>query len=180
MILIIGLLVSSTLLFALIVASFSWQNLLVGFILSSVLTWIFRKQIIPRPLPPNDLAFHLVVYFPKLAAYLLVDIFKGTWIMILTTLGIRPLIKPGIVRIPIGVHSPYGVGPVGYFITLSPGSFLVDVDWDAHVMLVHVIDASDPDQVREDAEKYYRLWEYGRHRPKAWQEPAREDEPPHA
>jgi hypothetical protein len=50
---------------------------------------------------------------------------------------------------------------VGYFITLSPGSFLVDVDWDAGEMLVHVIDASDPEAVRRDAEKYYRLWEYG-------------------
>jgi multicomponent Na+:H+ antiporter subunit E len=170
MILVIALLMSSTVVFALTVASFSWQNLLLGFVLSAALTWIFRKQMIPRPLPSDDLAFHLLVYSPKLLWYLFVDIMKGTWLMILTTLGIRPLNKPGIVRIPLHTHSHYGVGPVGYFITLSPGSFMVDVDWDAGVMLVHVIDASDPDQVREDAEKYYRLWEYGRHVPLPWKE----------
>jgi multicomponent Na+:H+ antiporter subunit E len=180
MILLIGLLLGSTAVFAMMVASFSWQNLLLGFAIASSLTWMFRRQVVPKPLPPNDLAAHLVIYSPKLAWYLFVDILKGTWIMILTTLGIRPLNKPGIVRIPLHTHSHYGVGPVGYFITLSPGSFMVDIDWDEGVMLVHVIDASDPDQVRMDAEKYYRLWEYGRHVPLPWMTPEDKERQPDA
>lgn len=166
MILVIGILASSTLVFGMMTADFSWQNLVLGFVISLVLLWSFRKQVIPRPLPLSGFALHLVIYAPVLVWYLLIDILKGTWIVTLTTLGIRPLRKPGIVTLPIGRHSPYGVGPVGYFLTLSPGSFLVEVDWDAREMLVHVIDASNPEAVRRDAEKYYRLWEYGNYAPR--------------
>lgn len=180
MILILGLVIGSTAVFCLMIASFSWQNVLLALGISALFTRIFRRQVIPRPLPPNDLALHLLVYSPKLFWYLLIDILKGTWQIVTITLGLRPLRKPGIVKVPIGVHSPYGVGPVGYFITLSPGSFMVDVDWDERVMLIHVIDASDPDQIREDAEKYYRLWEYGRHAPIAWAEPHDEEGPRNA
>lgn len=180
MILIIGILTTSTVIFALMTADFTWQNLLVGFAISLAFLWMLRKQVIPRPLPPNGFALHLLIYVPVLMWYLFIDILKGTWIVSLTTLGIRPLRKPGIVKLPIGMHSPYGVGPVGYFVTLSPGSFMVDVDWDAREMLIHVIDASDPDAVRRDAEKYYRLWEYGDYLPRAWDEMGQEEEEPRA
>ena len=180
MILILGLVIGSAVVFALTIASFAWQNVVLAVGISALFTWIFRRQVIPRPLPPNDLALHLLVYAPKLCWYLLVDILKGTWQVAMITLGLQPLRQPGIVKLPLGVHSPYGVGPVGYFITLSPGSFMVDVDWDERVMLIHVIDASDPDRVRADAEKYYKLWEYGRYVPTGWVEPEDEEEAPRA
>lgn len=160
MMLIIGTILASTIIFGLMTADLSWQNLLVGLAISSGTLWLFRKESLPRPLPPNGFALHVIKTSPLLFWYLLTDILQGTWIVVQTTLGWRELRKPGIVKMPVGKHSPYGVGPVGYFITLSPGSFMVDVDWEAREMLVHVLDASDPDQVREDAEKYYKLWEH--------------------
>ncbi len=180
MILITGVLASSTLIFALMTADFGWQNLLVGFVISLSLLWVFRAQVLPRPLPPAGFALHLIVYSPVLLWYLLIDILKGTYQVAVITLGIRPLRRPGIVNLPIGRHSPYGVGPVGFFVTLSPGSFMIDIDWDAQEMLVHVIDASDPDAVRRDAEKYYRLWEYGAYNPHARFEEHGKDDQSHA
>lgn len=165
MILAIGIWAMATALFCAVIGDFGWQNLIVGGAISSVLVWMFRKQVIPSPPPPMGLALHLLLYVPVLAYYLFIDILRGTYQVITTTLGIRPLEHPGIVRIPLETHSPYGVGPVGFFITLSPGSFLVDVDWENKIMLVHVLDASDPEGVRRDAEKYYRLWEYGEYKP---------------
>lgn len=165
MILQLAILAASTTIFCMIMGSFSWQYIVVGAIISAGLMWMFRDQITPKPAPPAGLSFHIILYLPVLFWYLFIDIFRGTWQVITTTLGVRPLLHPGIVRIPLATHSPYGVGPVGYFITLSPGSFLVDVDWEEKVMLVHVLDASDPDAIRRDAEKYYRLWEYGRYKP---------------
>jgi len=160
MILVIGVLLSSMAVFGLITDDFTWQNMVIAFVLSSGLMFVFRRQVIPDPTPPTGLAFRVMVTAPLLFWYLFVDILKGTYQIVTITLGIRPLAKPGIVKIPITTPSPYSIGPVGYFITLSPGSFMVDIDWDEMMMLVHVIDASDPDQVRRDAEKYYRLWTY--------------------
>ncbi len=165
MILVLGILISSAMVFALVVSDFSWENMVVAFTLAGALLVIFRKQALPRSLPPSGLALHLIIYAPVLFWFLLIDILKGTWQIVTITLGLRPLVQPGIVKIPIGAHSVSGVGPVGFFITLSPGSFLVDIDWTEGVMLVHVIDAHDPDAVRKDAEKYYRLWEYGTYMP---------------
>lgn len=142
------------------IGDFSWQNLVVGSALTGLLMYFFRAQIVPRPLPPVGLSLHILLYSPVLFYYLLIDILKGTWLVIRVSLGIEPLRRPGIIKYPIPTKSHYGAGPVGYFITLSPGSFLVDIDWEANVLLVHVLDASDPDALRRDAERYYRLWEY--------------------
>lgn len=165
MILVLGILISSALIFSLTVSYFSTENTVVALTLSAILVAIFRREVLPRSLPPNGLALHLIIYAPVLLWFLLIDIIKGTWQVLTITVGLRPLVQPGIVKIPIGMHTPAGVGPVGFFVTLSPGTFLVDIDWDEGVMLVHSIDASDPDGVRKDAEKYYRLWEYGTYLP---------------
>lgn len=160
MILILSILFSSTAVFCMVIGNFAWQNMVMGLALSGGLTYMLRQQVVPRPLPPLPLAAHLLIYAPVLIYYLFIDIVKGTWQVATTTLGFEPLHKPGIIKYPIPTSSPYGAGPVGYFITLSPGSFLVDIDWDEKVLLVHVLDASDPDALRRDAEKYFRLWEW--------------------
>ncbi|MCA9834876.1 MAG: Na+/H+ antiporter subunit E [Thermomicrobiales bacterium] len=166
MILLLGIWAASTAIFCMLFGTFSWQYIVVGGVISAGIMWIFKHQITPKPVPDTGLSMHLIVYAPVLIWYLFIDILRGTWQVIMTTLGVRPLRHPGIIKIPLEAHSPYGVGPVGYFITLSPGSFLVDVDWENQVMLVHVLDASDPEAIRRDAEKYYRLWEYGRYQPR--------------
>jgi multisubunit Na+/H+ antiporter MnhE subunit len=177
MILALSIVITSAIVFCLIVTDFSWQNILLALAISSALTYIFRRQVLPRKLPPVGLSLHIIIYSPVLAWYLFIDILKGTYQIVMITLGLRPLVKPGIVKIPIGAHSAYGVGPVGFFITLSPGSFMVDIDWDQRVMLVHVIDATNPDAVRKDAEKYYRLWEYGTYIPEPLKESDEEGTP---
>ena len=83
------------------------------------------------------------------------DIVFGTWRVALVTLGVRPLVSPGLVKVPIGERSPTGVAVAGLALTLSPGEFLVDVDWTERVMLIHVLDASDPEEVRRDHQRFY-------------------------
>ena len=160
MIMLLSIFVSSVAIFCMMVGDFSIQNIVVGIALTGILMHVFRAQVAPRPLPPVGLSMHILLYTPVLFYYLFIDIMKGTWQVVSISLGLKPLRRPGIIKYPIPTKSPYGAGPVGYFITLSPGSFLVDIDWEENVLLVHVLDASDPDALRRDAEKYYRLWEY--------------------
>ena len=160
MTLILGTYAISVATFCLVIGDFSWLNLLIGSVLSLLLMWVFRKQVFPEELPPNAQALHILTFVPVLAYYLLIDIIKGTWQVSRITLGIDDLRRPGIIKVSFENYTHYAVGPIGFFVTLSPGSFLVDVDWDERVLLIHVVDASDPDAVRRDAEKYLRLWEY--------------------
>ncbi len=160
MILLLSLWLTSASVFCLVVGDFTWQNVVLGLVLAGVLIRIFREQVLPKPLPPDGLSFHIILYIPVLMYYLFIDILKGTWQVMRVTLGLEPLRRPGIIKYPIPTKSQYGIGPVGYFITLSPGSFLVDVDLEENVLLVHVLDASNPEALRRDADKYYRLWEW--------------------
>ncbi len=161
-----------TLVYALVLASFAPQDLLMGAFLATSLVWIYRRTLFPKSLPEGEYVLHILAFMPKFLGMLVWDILKGTWQVTTFVVGLKALDHPGIVKIPLGNHSRAGTGIVGLFVTLSPGSFLVDIDWEERVMLVHVIDASNPDTTREDAEKYYRLWEYGTHIPNALEDPA--------
>lgn len=156
-----------TLVYALTLASFDPADLVMGALLGTALLVIYRKTLIGDAHPQGEFVLHLIVYAPKLLWMLTRDILIGTWQVATFVVGIRALDNPGIVRIPLGNHSVGGVGVVGLFVTLSPGSFLVDIDWDAREMLIHFIDASNPDRHLADVEKYYKLWEYGLHLPPA-------------
>lgn len=171
MIFLIIITLGSTLVYALTLASFAPQDLLLGAFLSIGFVGIYRRTLFPMSLPESDYVLHILVFMPKFLGMLVWDIIKGTWQVTTFVIGLKELDHPGIVNIPLGNHSLAGTGIVGLFITLSPGSFLVDIDWEARVMLVHVIDASDPDAIREDADKYYRLWEYGTHVPHTPEDP---------
>jgi multisubunit Na+/H+ antiporter MnhE subunit len=151
--------------YVLALANFAWENIATGLVLATVLVVLFRRAVFSFKTPSTEFVIHILLRSPKFLAYLILDILKGTWQVTLFVLEIRKLEHPGIVKIPFGGHSDEAVGFVGHLITVSPGSFVVDIDWDDRTMLVHYIDASNPKQLREDVEKYYRLWEYGAHIP---------------
>ncbi len=83
------------------------------------------------------------------------EILIGSVRVALIVMGVRKLEHPGIVAVPIGERSKFGVMVTGITTSLAPGSIVLDVDWDRNMMLVHVIDASDPDQVRADMQDLY-------------------------
>lgn len=155
-----------TLTFAMTLASMAWQDLLMGAVLSTVLLLVYRARILPSHKPEAEFVIHLLVRTPVFLWYLAGDILKGTWQVTTYVVGLKKLEHPGIVKVPFRHHSDVAVGFVGHLITISPGSFVVDIDWDDRSMLVHYIDASDPDNLRKGVEKYYKLWEYGSHGPK--------------
>lgn len=151
--------------YCLALASFAWEDAVLGLILSSTLVAIYRKAVFPKVVPDGGYVLHILIHLPRFLWMVLVDVIKGTWLVTTFVAGLRRLDHPGIVKIPLTNHSPAGVGMVGLLVTLSPGSFLVDIDWEERSMLVHYIDASDPVKLRRDAERYYRLWEFGDHMP---------------
>lgn len=155
MILVILVLILLTAVYSLTLASFAWEDVALGLLLAVTLLSLFRRVLLPSPLPSSARTVRAIVMFPQFAFMAIRDIVTGSWTVALIVVGIRPLNRPGIVAIPIGERSPTAVGMSGMILTLSPGSFLVDVDWDEGVFLIHVIDASDPDAVRATYQAFY-------------------------
>jgi multicomponent Na+:H+ antiporter subunit E len=153
-------LVLLTLLWALALASADPWDLLIGALLSAALLWVLRgflfTQGLRLPLPGLPRRLLAVVPF---AVAVLFDVVRGTWQVTLVCLRLRPLARPGIVAIPMGERSETGVAVTALAATLSPGSVLVDVDWDHRLLFFHFLDASDPDRLRSVQERMYERWQ---------------------
>lgn len=87
------------------------------------------------------------------------EVVRGTWQVARVVLGLAPLRRPGIVAVPMGERTRLGAVVSGIATTLSPGTLLIDFDWDERTMLIHVLDASDPDAVRADLQAFYERYQ---------------------
>jgi multisubunit Na+/H+ antiporter MnhE subunit len=144
-----------TAVYALMLASFDAVDLLLGAVISSVLLLAFRAYLLGRPRASGlDLPRRAVAFLP-FAGAVIRDVVLGTWAVALVVLHLRPLTRPGIVAVSIGQRTPLGVAVSTLATTLSPGVFLVDVDWQQRVMLFHVLDGDDPETFRVAQQEFY-------------------------
>jgi multicomponent Na+:H+ antiporter subunit E len=152
-----GLLLVAVYLLAL--ASVDPLDALVGAVLAAGLVLGLGGLLFPGGEVRAGEAVRRAIAFVPFVAVILRDITVGTWEVALVVLHVRPLERPGIVAVPIGSRTRTGVAVTALVATLSPGEFLVDVDWERKQMLLHVLDATDPDAVRARHETFYRRWQ---------------------
>jgi len=161
----VGAIVALTLVYALALASFHPWDLVIGACLSTALLFASRRFVFgvdgegSRPAGRGTTLLGRVAAFVPFSAVVLRDIAVGTWEVSLVTLHLRSLVKPGIVAVPIGDRTPTGVAVWAVVTGLPPGSFFVDVDRERGVVLIHVLDARDPEAFREQQEEFYRRYQ---------------------
>jgi multicomponent Na+:H+ antiporter subunit E len=157
--------VALTLVYALALGSFHPWDLLFGAGLSAALLFTSRRFVFGAEgtyTRPGDRRLTLLgraVAFVPFAAAVFREILAGTWEVALVTLRLRPLVRPGIVAVPIGERSPTGVAVWAVVTGLPPGSFFTEVDRERGVVLIHVLDAQDPEAYREQQEDFYRRYQ---------------------
>jgi len=145
--------------YLLALASVDPVDALIGVALAAGLVWGLGGVLFTgADLRAGALVRRTVAFVP-FAAVILWDITRGTWQVALVVLRVRPLERPGIVAVPIGRRTQTGVAVIALVATLSPGEFLVDVDWERGLIYLHVLDATDPDAVRARHEHFYRRWQ---------------------
>lgn len=148
-----------TLVYAMTLASFDPWDLAIGAALSALILWLFRRHMFIEPAIPARELLSRIVYFVPFVYGLIVNIVQGTVQVAAIVVGLRPLRQPGIVKVPIGERTRLGVAMTSLETALSPGTFMIDVDWEENVMLIHSIDASDPDEVRADHQNFYERYQ---------------------
>jgi len=148
-----------TLIYLFTLASFHWWDIVFGIVLAVFVLWMFRSFL--HGSDAGDEHSHgpsvpaRVAAFPLFCAVVAWDIVVGTWYMVKLVLRLEPMGKPGIVSVPIGDRTRTGVVVSSIATTLSPGTLLIEIDWETGVMLIHVIDAGDPDAVRATHQRFY-------------------------
>jgi len=151
-----------TLVYAMVLASFKPLDLLLGAVVSSALVFGLSRFLFPERGWSGSVRggfLRRLAAFPVYAGAVIWDITQGTLTVALYSVGVRKLGSPGIVAVPIGERTPVGVAVSTLATTLSPGTFLVEVNWERGVMLIHSIEAEDPDAVRESLEHMYQKYQ---------------------
>ena len=148
-----------TLIYLFTLASFQLWDVVIGVALAVFVLWLFRSFLggseaggehSHGPSLPARIAA-----FPLFCAVVAWDIVIGTWYMAKIVLRLEPIGQPGIVPVPIGDRTRIGVVVSSIATTLSPGTLLIDIDWEAGVMLIHAIDAGDPERIKANHQRFY-------------------------
>lgn len=84
------------------------------------------------------------------------EMVRGTWRTAAFCLG-RPA-DPGLVEVPVGDRTPAEVAMWGVLTGASPDELVVDVDEERGVLVVHLVDASDPQAVRDRHAHTHARW----------------------
>ena len=141
--------------YCLTVASTDPVDLAIGTAVGLALTAALGARLALSPAGEVPPFTRRVLWFPPFLMAILGDVLASTWDVALRILHLRPTRHARIIRVPIGERTDRGVAVSGLVISLSPGAVLVDVDWAQRDLLVHVIDASDPDAVRARLQRFY-------------------------
>jgi len=142
-------------LWALTLGSAAPLDLLLGALAAAALLAVLPGAARGARGPGAGALLRRVAAFPVLVLAILRDVGTGTWDVALRVLGLRPIDRTGIVEIPVGERTELGLAVTALALTLSPGEVLIDVDHDRRVLVVHVMDATDPDGVRAKHARFY-------------------------
>ncbi|WP_294611541.1 Na+/H+ antiporter subunit E [Roseovarius sp.] len=125
-------------------------NLVLGGILGLII------PVITSPYWPNRPRLTSV---PGIVAYVLLVIwdiivanFQVAYIILFKA---NPTIKPAWISIPLELRTPEAITVLAGTITMTPGTISSDLSADGRSLLVHCLDAPDPDAVRDDIKNRY-------------------------
>lgn len=136
-----------------------WLLLVNGVSLNSILFGLFLGIVIPfvtRPYWPDRPALRHPL---KIAEYMLVVL----WDIIVANVVVAGIVlfkpnakrRPAWVRIPLDLRKPEAITMLAGTITMTPGTLSADLSAEGHSLLVHCLDAEDPDAIRDEIKTRY-------------------------
>lgn len=83
------------------------------------------------------------------------DIFTANWRVARQVIGPLCQLSPAYVEVPLDLRDPFLATLLGSIVSLTPGTVAIDVDQQRWILLVHALDAPDPQAlVREIKQRY--------------------------
>ena len=144
----LGRVVALVAVYLLVLTSVAPADILVGTVLAVVIVATGHRLRRPDPPPAGTTPLRRLAGIPALVGGTLVDMARASWQVALCCLRGR-LPGPGLVSVPIG-PDPASAAAWGVRVGLSPDTIVVEVDEQRGELLLHVLDARDPDAVRRE------------------------------
>ncbi len=133
-------------------SNLAWNNLLVGLVVATGLSWVLRPS--PRPIQWRRLPTALLAVMRYLLV-LLVDLITSGVQVARIVLDPKLPIQPGVVAIPAGCESELATALSAHAVSLTPGELVVEIDEDG-VMYTHCLDATRAAEYVAEAQQMRR------------------------
>ncbi|NVO22196.1 Na+/H+ antiporter subunit E [Donghicola sp. C2-DW-16] len=95
----------------------------------------------------------------KIAAYVMIviyDIIKSNIdVALIVLFKSNKDRSPAWITVPLDLKTPEAITVLAGTITMTPGTLTADVSAQGHALLIHCLDAPDPDAVRDDIKARY-------------------------
>ena len=83
------------------------------------------------------------------------DIVTANWRVARQVIGPLHRLSPAFVEVPLDLRDPFIATLLGSIVSLTPGTVAIDVDQQRWVLLVHALDAPDPQAVISEIKQRY-------------------------
>ncbi|GAA6150436.1 multisubunit potassium/proton antiporter, PhaE subunit [Pseudooceanicola nitratireducens] len=125
-------------------------TLVFGLILGTVIPFATAAYWPNRPRIPRP---HLMLGYIAIVVW---DIIVANVVVAAIVLFKRnDRMQPNWVSIPLDLRTPEAITMLAGTITLTPGTVSADISDQGHALLVHALDARDPDAVRDEIKQRY-------------------------
>ena len=139
-----------TLTWLLLVNGWSLNSLVFGFGLGLIIPFVTQPFWPNRPTikrPIKVIQYVLLVLYDIVVANVVV-----AKIVVFKSNDAR---QPNWVTIPLELRTPEAITTLAGTITMTPGTVSADVSAEGHALLVHCLDAPNPDEVRDEIKQRY-------------------------
>lgn len=134
---------------SLMMEGFTLATLLIGFISSYVLLWFLQ------PLIGGSGYFSKMRQIAGFTIFFVRELIVANLRIAWHVVTPSSFFKPGIIAVPLDEQTDLEATLLANVITLTPGSFSVDLSSDRKVLYVHVMDVHDADRVRQEIKDQY-------------------------
>ncbi|MCB1931106.1 MAG: Na+/H+ antiporter subunit E [Candidatus Accumulibacter sp.] len=146
-----GLSLTVFLLWAVITNAASLGLLVLGVVLAIVIPLLTRHF---WPNPPRLARPWRALRFLGLFA---LDIITANWRVARQIIGPLHRLSPAFVEVPLDLRDPFIATLLASIVSLTPGTVSIDVDRQRWVLLVHALDAPDPEALIHEIKERYEL-----------------------
>ena len=120
-----------TLIWVALTGTFTYTNLLIGFVISYLILWILSRNSEDRRY--FTIVFKIIGFF----FFFLWEMLKANWQVAYEVMTSNLHMKPGIVKIELEAKTDLEITLLSNLISLTPGTLVIDVSDDRKVMYVH-------------------------------------------
>jgi len=120
--------------------SMYYSNFVFGFLLGFFILWIMNR---------NEMDQRYFYRVPKIISfilYFLVQLIKANIQVAYDVITPKYFFKPGVVRYPMNAKTEFEINLLSTFISLTPGTLILDISEDNKTIYIHVMYLNDPDE----------------------------------